>query len=128
MKRLFSVWPRYAALFCIAACAGGAPSSADPVPERVDPPQMLSRGIPPQLRIPATTSGRSPVRVTIEVMIDSTGLPEMSTFKASGFGAAENQDALRRWIQQLMFRPAHLGSQPVRGLYRTKLEARVQAR
>ena len=89
---------------------------------------MLSRGTAPELRVPNNTSSRSPVRVTIEVLIDSTGRPDMTTFKVTGFGASENKDALTRWIEQAIFRPAHLGDQPVPGLYRTRLEARVLAR
>jgi len=128
MNRLRTHWARYATLLCIAGCAGGTSSSAGSAPERGDPPQMLSRGTPPELRVPNNSSGRSPVRVTIEVLIDSTGRADMTTFKVTGFGASENKDALTRWIEQAIFRPAHLGNQPVPGLYRTRLEARVVAR
>jgi hypothetical protein len=61
-------------------------------------------------------------------MIDSTGRPDMTTFKATGFGAAENRDGLSRWIEQALFQPAYRGSQPVAGLYNTRLEARVVVR
>ncbi|MFL5594472.1 MAG: hypothetical protein ACJ785_07665 [Gemmatimonadaceae bacterium] len=87
---------------------------------------------PPDLRLPANAStnasGRSPVRVEIEVLVDDAGRPDMNTFKVTGFGAVENSDALRRWIEQAMFRPAHLGDQPVPGVFHTKLEARVVRR
>ena len=76
----------------------------------------------------SNSAGRSPVRVTIEVMIDADGRPDMKTFKVTGFGAAENQDALARWIEQSSFQPARSGGQPVPGLYQAKLEARVVAR
>ena len=89
---------------------------------------MLSRGPIPDLRVPETASGRSPVRVIIEVLIDSTGHPDMTTFKLTGFGAAENKDALTHWIEQAIFQPAHRDGQPVPGLYHTKLEARVVRR
>lgn len=128
MNRSLSHWARYATLLCIAACAGGTSSSAGPVPEHGDPPRLLSHGSIPDLRVPTTASGRSPVRVTIEVLIDSTGRPDMATLKVTGFGAAENKDALTQWIEQAIFQPAHRGSQPVPGLYRMKLEARVVAR
>ena len=89
---------------------------------------MLSRGSVPELRVPTTTAFRSPVRVTIEVLIDSTGRPDMTTFKVTGNGAAENRDALVRWIEQAFFEPANRGGQPVPGLYRMKLEGRVVRR
>jgi hypothetical protein len=89
---------------------------------------MLSRVTAPELRIPTTTSVRSPVRVTVEVLIDSTGRPDMTTFKAMGYGAAENRDALARWMEQAFFRPAYRSGQPVPGLYRMKLEARIVTR
>jgi hypothetical protein len=90
---------------------------------------MTSRGVAPQLQVPITTSGaRSPVRVTIEVMIDDTGRPDMSTFKATGIGAAENRTALERWIENSAFRPARHGSVSVPGIYRIMLEARIERR
>jgi hypothetical protein len=46
----------------------------------------------------------------------------------TGFGAAENKDTLTHWIEQAIFQPAHRDGQPVPGLYRTKLEARVVRR
>jgi hypothetical protein len=60
------------------------------------------------------------------VLIDSTGHPDMTTFKVTGFGAAENKDALNHWIEQAIFRPAHRDGQPVPGLYRTNLEAQMR--
>lgn len=128
MNRSLTQWARYATLFCIAACAGGTTSSAGPTPERSEPPRMLSRVTAPELRIPTTTSARSPVRVTIEVLVASTGRPDMTSFKVTGYGAAENRDALARWIEQAFFRPAYRSGQPVPGLYRMKLEARIVRR
>jgi hypothetical protein len=61
----------------------------------------------------------------IEVLIDSDGHPDMATFKVTGIGAAENSDALAHWIERAIFRPAQRDHQPVPGVYRTKLEARV---
>jgi hypothetical protein len=128
MNRFLKHCARYAMFLCVAGCAGGTPSAGGPSPERNDPPQMISRGNPPELRVPAIPSGRSPVRVMIDVLIDGTGRPDMSTFKVSGFGAAENRDALMRWIDQATYRPAYRGGQPVPGVYHTKLEARMVAR
>ena len=111
------------------ACAGTAKSNGAPEAAHVDPPRMTSRGQMPQLQISSLpSSGRSPIRVTIEVMIDETGRPLMSTFKVVGPGAAENRDALARWIEQSSFQPARSGGQPVSGLYHSTLEVGVRVR
>lgn len=88
---------------------------------------MISRGVPPQLSISSlSVSGRSPLRVEIEVLIDETGRPDMSTFKATGMGAAGNEEALRRWIEEAAYRPAHRGELPVPGLYRTRIQVEIR--
>jgi hypothetical protein len=90
---------------------------------------MLQRGAPPELRIYSIpASGRPPIRLRIEVLIDSQGRPEMNTLKVTGPGAAENRAAIERWIEQAMFRPAQRGGQPVAGMYRTGLEVRIETR
>ncbi len=118
---------RCAVLLFIAACAGNT-SSAGPPPKGIEPPQIMVRAGAPALRVPTMASGRSPVRVTIEVLIDTTGRADMKTLKITGYGADENHDALADWIAGSIFRPAHQGDQPVPGIYRTKLEARVVRR
>lgn len=105
--------------------SGGIATRPGAVAEGSEPPRILLRGNPPSLRVPVTASGRSPVRVTIEVMIDSAGSQDMKTFKLAGYGANENREALTRWIEEAFFRPAYRDGQPVPGLYRTRLEARV---
>lgn len=124
MQRMISRLPHYAMLLSIVACASGASSNGGPAPERVTSPEMLSPGAMPRLTAPRTTSGRSPVDVTIDVMIDSSGRPDMTTFRATGPGANENQTVLRSWIEQATFRPAHRGDQPVPGLFRMKLDVK----
>ena|SRR5438105_7562878 len=119
---------RFAITLCAAACTAGTSSSGGPKPDRVEPPEMVSRGPAPELRVPPTVSGRASVRVTIEVLIDSTGQPDMTTFKATGLGAEENRDALYRWIEQGMYRPARRGGQPIAAVYKTGLLARVEVR
>jgi hypothetical protein len=116
------------ALFAVVACAGtpkdpaASPATSGPV---VDPPQM-SRGTAPQLRIPASYSGRAPVRVQIEVMIDADGRPDMRTFKAVGLGADINRDALYAWIESASFRPARIDGRSVPGLFKMELQASVR--
>ena len=86
---------------------------------------MLKGGTQGHLVVPTTVAGRSSVVITLEVVIDSAGRPDMTTLKITGFGAAENKAALTGWIEQGTFRPAHRGDQPVPGVYRTKIELRV---
>jgi hypothetical protein len=52
----------------------------------------------------------------------------MKTLKVTGVGAAENREAIERWIGQAMFRPAQRGGQPVAGIYRTGLAVRIETR
>ena len=118
----------FTALVCLGGCASSGGSSGAPEPTRDEAPQMVSRGTPPALRVPVTASGRASVRVTIEVVIDETGLPDMSTFKVTGIGAEDNRDALARWIEQARFRPAQRGGEPVPGIYRTSIRAPVEVR
>ena len=118
----------FTALVCLGGCASSGGSSGAPEPPRDEAPQMVSRGVPPALRVPVTASGRASVRVTIEVLIDETGLPDMSTFKVTGIGAEDNRDALAHWIEQASFRPARHGYDAVPGIYHTSLAPRVEVR
>jgi hypothetical protein len=108
---------------------GCARASAPQPAVREEPPRILQRGAPPELvlyNIPA--SGRAPIRLRIEVLIDASGRPDMKTLKVTGVGAAENRAAIERWIEQAIFRPAQRNGQPVAGTYRTGFEVRIEAR
>jgi hypothetical protein len=109
------------------ACASAAkdPASATAAKVMVEPPQ-INRGNAPQLRVPVSYSGRAPVRVDIEVMINADGQPDMQTFKATGLGADINRDALFTWIEGSSFRPARVEGRSVPGLFRMRLEAAVR--
>ena len=130
MRRLSSAVVILLALGSVGCARAHAPESAAAQPaERDEPPRMLQGGRPPELtisNIPA--SGRAPIRLQIEVHIDSRGYPDMKTLKVTGLGAAENRAAIERWIEQAMFRPAHRGGQPVAGVYRTGLAVRIETR
>jgi hypothetical protein len=68
------------------------------------------------------------VRITVQVLIPADGRPDMSTFKITGFGAGENENALRQWMEGAVFKPAHRGTEAVDALNEAKLEARVEVR
>ena len=76
----------------------------------------------------SATSAAVPQRAEIEVVIDSAGVPDMSTFKAYGTAAMENRDALYQWVQSSLFRPALRNGQPVSAVFHTRLEFRIQRR
>jgi hypothetical protein len=117
----------FAVVVTAAACAssGGAKTSA----AAVEAPRMVSRGSYPALRINgAMPSGRSPVRLTLEVEVDESGRPDMSTLKLTGKGAGENRQAIQQWIAESVFRPGTRNGVPVRALLRMQLEANVQVR
>jgi hypothetical protein len=127
MRRILRIGAIATALACVVGCASAGSSGQGS--DAVLPPQMVSRTPPPALRIttpPMASSGRPQVRVDIEVMIDADGRPDMSTFKVTGFGASENQDALRRWIEEASFQPARRGDHTLPGLYRSHLEVEVR--
>jgi hypothetical protein len=104
------------------SCAGsGTPHDS------TRPPEMTSHIVAPELKVPVTQHGApAPVRLDIEVLIQSDGRPDMSTLKLSGFGVVENEDAIRRWIEQSNFRPARRGDEPVAAIYKLKLAARAE--
>jgi hypothetical protein len=115
------------ALLAAAACAS-APKGEDSQTSAggtISPPQLISGGPRPELRVPPPLPGRSVVaRLDIEVMVDAMGNPDIATFKVTGRGSELNQDALRTWIAAQRFRPARLDGQPVPGLFKMSMEAR----
>jgi hypothetical protein len=114
------------ALILAAGCASSGAGTNAAVGERETQPRMISRLRPPALRISSIpTSGRSPIRVRFEVLVDTEGRPDMRTFKVTGMGAPENHDALATWIQQSMFAPATRGGINVPGVYKGSLQVRL---
>lgn len=62
-----------------AACTSGGGAATD----HLEPPRRMSGPEAPQLDVPMTPSGRASVRVTIEVLIDSLGRPDMGAGPSS---------------------------------------------
>lgn len=115
------------ALLGAAACASGG-ATAGSRSSRVVPPQLISNERSPQLNVSPGAPGRDPVDVRIEVAVDETGHADLSTLRVTGRGAASNQSAISRWLQNARFRPAQQDGRPVRGIFRTSIAARVVAR
>jgi hypothetical protein len=114
------------AFMLCAACAssgGGKASSA----HRIESPEMVSRDY---YDLTAASPGRPPteMKVSYEVMIDETGRPDMSTLKVTGIGSSENRDGIYRWLEHASYKPARDNGQPVAGLLRGRIEARIEVR
>ena len=109
-----------AACMALILTVGCAPY---PSTMQISPPQILTRGPMAELQFPAGAS--VPQSVDIDVVIDTRGVPVMSTFKAVGSAAAANQDVLYKYIQASTFRPGLENGQPVSAVYHTRMQFRV---
>lgn len=110
-----------------AACASGG-GGAGTRAGSVQPPQMISTTPAPELRLPAGAPGQNPVDVKIEVAVDVSGRADLSTLRVTGRGAATNQAAIARWLENARFEPARQDGQPVRGIFRREIAARTVTR
>ena len=75
-----------------------------------------------ELKFPTGTS--VPQSVDIDVLIESNGIPLMSTFKAVGSAADANHDVLYKYIAASTFRPGLQNGQPVNAVYHTRMQFR----
>jgi hypothetical protein len=110
----------------VAACMAlilAAGCYSYPSTVQMSPPQLLTRGPLAELQFPTGTS--VPQSVEIDVLIESNGMPLMSTFKVVGTAAAANQDALYKYIQASTFRPGLQNGQPVSAVYHTRMQFKV---
>ena len=94
-------------------------------PDQIVPPKMASPAPMPAIHFPESAATGSTIRLDVEVVVDPSGRPVMSTFKANGPGATENRDALSEWIGNSTFRPAFHNGQPVSGVYHSQLQLRA---
>lgn len=109
----------------LGACATAAGTAGSDA-ERAAP-RLIPAGAPPEIVITRSGSaGRDALRLVIEVEVDAAGSPEMNTLRVSGPGSVENRAAIERWIRGSRFEPATRGGEPVAGVYRTQLRARVR--
>lgn len=123
-KRARGIASACIAVLFVVGCATAGSSSGNS--DRIVPPQMTSRASMPPLQFPMSSATGSPIEIDLEVAVDSTGVPVMSTFKAYGPMATENRDALYQYIASSRFRPSLLNGQPVSGVYHTQLKFRLQ--
>ncbi|MFL5510115.1 MAG: hypothetical protein ACJ79J_11065 [Gemmatimonadaceae bacterium] len=93
-----------------------------PQPVQISPPKLLTRGSLAELSFP---NPNVPQSVEIDVMIETNGMPLMSTFKAVGPAAAANQEVLYKYIEASTFRPGLQNGQPVTANYHTRMQFKV---
>jgi hypothetical protein len=94
--------------------ADGSTSTA--TKDEITPPVRLRAGPPPEIR--------EEVRLTIEVLIDVDGNPDMRTLKVMGKGAGSAHAAIEDWIRTSAFAPGKRNGVAVPAVYRTGLETK----
>jgi hypothetical protein len=124
LRSIASDWTAVIVIFVLAcATAGTAASSA----AHTVPPKIISRAPMPPLNFDYPRPGIE-LRADIEVQIDSTGTPDMSTFKAFGTAVTGNRDAFYQYVQTSTFEPALRDGHPISGIYRERLGFRFERR
>ena len=113
-----------------AACARSAESTTPaPASDQTEPPRLLTRRTAPNIEVPeSNAAGRATVRIGIQVMVDSLGRADVRTLKLTGVVGTQDRFAIERWLESLTFRPAMRNGQPVSGLFKMTLAARVVRR
>lgn len=115
--------PAASLLLVVAACAPSAPAG-DASPRSLPPATMTSRAA---FDFTAVSPAR-PVDMQIEVVVDSLGQPDLGTLRVSGNGSSEYRATVQRWIEASRFRPAQRDGRPVAGMFRTRMETRMEVR
>jgi hypothetical protein len=111
-----------ACLLSIGCASGGAGSNARS--SNVQPPRIVSRTGPLQLRVSGAGPAGGTTIIDVEVMVDANGVPDMSTFRATGSAGAENRGTLMQWISEAKFEPGRRDGVPVASLFRTTIRLR----
>jgi hypothetical protein len=112
---------RAALVMLVLACSG---NKRAPTPH-VQAPELV-RNTRPELRTPTGQRQGVALDIRLEVMIDPAGKPVMSTFRLTGLGAADNEQAVKEWLAAATFRPGTQGGTPITSLYRNAWRAEVR--
>jgi len=125
VTRLRAIASFSAACVFLVACASAGSSAKDS--DRIVPPKIVTRGPLPRMGFRRSAGGAlQKYHADIEVVIDSTGAPDMSTFQAHGSAVDGNRDALYEWIQECTFAPGLRNGKPVTAVLHTSLDFRLQ--
>jgi hypothetical protein len=112
---------RVALVMLLVACSGNTRSSTP----HVEPPELV-RNTRPELRTPTGTRQGLVLDIRLEVMVDPTGRADMSTFRLTGLGAADNEPIVKEWLATATFRPGRQAGVPVRALYKNAWSAEAR--
>lgn len=110
----------------VIACAT-TPASTPTSSSDTEPPQLLTRGVAPELTITREQAPSGPLpRLRIQVVVDSLGYADVKTLKLTGIGSgAQNRAAIERWLASVTFRPAMRAGRPVSGVFEGTLGVRI---
>jgi len=118
-RKLRGLW---AAALLSVGCATAGPKAPTVKPPEIDATQQ------PTLDMPTSARELSGLRIEAQIWVDETGKPEVDTFRATGPGSDRNQLALKQWLGSARYKPATLDGHPVRGLFKTIIQGRVEIR
>ena len=114
--------------FLAAALLSVGCASAGPKAPTIKPPEFADETQHPTLDMPTSAREVSGMRIEAQIWVDDKGKPEADTFRATGPGSDRNQLALKQWLGSARYKPATLDGHPVRGLFKTILQGRVEIR
>ena len=120
MRRLLSVGAFLVAGVLSAGCAHSS-TSTDSAPKapRVIPPKLLPSG-PIQL----TTTRRGGAYADIELTVDATGRPDMTSLRVIGNIEERTKRDIGAWLEQANFKPATQLGVPVAGVFKMSIKLR----
>ena len=110
----------------LTACAT-TPASTPTSSGDTEPPELLTRGVVPELTITREGAPSGPLpRLRIQVVVDTLGYADVKTLKLTGVGSgAQNRAAIERWLESVTFRPAMREGRPVSGVFEWTLAVRI---
>ena len=125
--RLHLRFPPLLTLAALGIACATTPASTATSSEATEPPQLLTRGVVPELTIMREEAPSGPLpRLRIHVMVDSLGRADVKTLTVTGIGSGvQNRAAIERWLESVTFRPAMRAGRPVNGVFEGTLGVRI---
>jgi hypothetical protein len=111
-----------AASILAIACATAGSTKND---RGLTPPRLVVPGPLERMQFTGAHSGTT-LYADIDVVVDSTGAPVMSTFRVTGSAADGNHDALYHYIEASRFKPAVRDGQAVTATYHNSMKFNLQ--
>jgi hypothetical protein len=108
---------------CASSSGKGAPTShvTPPEPLTTTRPDLVASGVTPNAARPTNV-------VSVQVVVNADGRPDMKTLKITGPGAETNRASVTAWVEGLRFKPAMQDGQPVSGTFTKSFDAMVRTR